>query len=455
MKNIKSKFSIATLAFLMLFSVSCKKGYFTDIDTNLDNPEKVTPKVLLPSAEASIAYSLGGDGSRFTSIFTQQITGGSRQFYAYNRYIMTEEDFNNFWDNMYAGGMMDLSDIIKQSDAKSGQYTIYGGVARILMAYSLGNMTDMFGDIPYAEAFKGSSNLKPAYESQEQIYIDIQNLLSAAIDSINNDDGNDLDAPGVNDFIFKGNTGNWVKLANGLKARYALHLTKRDPGAAQKALDALSAGALTSNSNDAAFTFGAANANPWYQYINERDDILYDGYLIQSMQNKNDPRYGVYIDTADVYWGTGYLGAYYAADNSPVDFFTYAEQKFIEAEANARLNDLVGAQAALTEAIAANMSKLGVDAADAATYQSSLPAFPGTKDSAIAYIMNEKYYAMYLSPEAWVDYRRTGQPELTPNDGVLSQIPRRFIYPTSERLYNPNGVNQNTNLLNPGLWWDN
>ena len=101
------------------------------------------------------------------------------------------------------------------------------------------------------------------------------------------------------------------------------------------------------------------------------------------------------------------------------------------------------------------MSKLGVATADAVTYQDSLPAFPGTKDSAVAYIMNEKYFAMYLSPESWVDVRRTGVPALIPNEGVLTQIPRRFIYPTNERLYNANGVNQGSTLLNPSLWWDN
>ncbi len=452
MKNIKSIVSIVTLLVVTLFISSCKKGYFTDVNENPNQPTEVSPNVLLPSAEISIAYSIGGDGERFSSIFSQYITGGSRQFYSYNRYIMTEEDFNNYWNNMYAGGMNDLNKIIELSDAKPGKYTVYGGIARILMAYSLGTMTDQFGDIPYSQAFKGLSNLKPAYDSQQQIYTSIQNLLKQGADSLANDGGDDLLTPNAEDKIYKGNTSSWISLSFGLSARYALHLSKRDATAAQKALDAIAA--QTAGFHDADYYFGSAYPNPWFQYIDQRDDILYDGYCIQTMLSKNDPRYGIYIDTADVYWGTGYIGPYYSVETSPIPLFTYYEQKFIEAEANARLNNLALAKSSMIAAISANMTKLGVASSDATTYLDSLPAFPGTVDSAVAYIMNEKYFSMYLQPESWVDFRRTGQPKLTPNDGVLTQIPRRFIYPTNERLYNSNGSNQGSTLLSPALWWD-
>jgi len=166
--------------------------------------------------------------------------------------------------------------------------------------------------------------------------------------------------------------------------------------------------------------------------------------------------------TADIYWGTGYLGAYFASINSPVTFFTYSEQKFIEAEARLRLSDDAGALLALTDAVTANMDKLGVAPADAAAYILANVNWVGTFDNKLELIMYEKYVAMFLSPEAWTDWRRSkdvnhpdGIPALIPsaNSVIGANIPRRFIYANSERLYNTN-CPQSSTLLIPRLWWD-
>jgi hypothetical protein len=67
-------------------------------------------------------------------------------------------------------------------------------------------------------------------------------------------------------------------------------------------------------------------------------------------------------------------------------------------------------------------------------------------------IITEKWIANYLSAESWTDWRRTGFPTLVPNNGIA--IPRRFIYPTNERLYNNNSLNNSSDLFSPPLWWD-
>jgi len=69
------------VAFLAVFSMSsCEKPYFEDINNDPNNPTAVPPKVLLPTIQASLAYAQGGDMARYTSLFTQQITGNARQF---------------------------------------------------------------------------------------------------------------------------------------------------------------------------------------------------------------------------------------------------------------------------------------------------------------------------------------------------------------------------------------
>ncbi|HET6991884.1 MAG TPA: SusD/RagB family nutrient-binding outer membrane lipoprotein [Bacteroidia bacterium] len=443
--NILKWFAIAMIAILPFDS--CKKTLLDDVNNNPNLPTAATPDALLPSAEGSLAFAQGGDASRFTAIFTQDVTGGSRQFFSYNRYIFSEEDFNNLWSlNLYAGPMEDLHDIITISQEKG--YKTYEGVAKILMAYTLGLTTDMWGDVPYSEAFQGDKNLTPKFDSQQEIYTTLQQLLTEAKNDLQASDPGEK-VPGGDDFIYGGDVSKWLQFDNALSARFYIHLTKVDPNAAQNAINALSAGAMTSNADDAQFLYGTSEtfSNPWYQYIEQRDDILYEGFLIDTMTALNDPRVAVYTNMYDA------GASKFAAINAPVPFLNYFEQKFIEAEADMRLNNVAAAQLAYTDAITASMNKMGVASSDITTYLAANGTLVGTPTQMLDQIMFQKYIAMYLQPESWTDWRRTDVPALIPNQGVISSIPRRFIYPTNERLYNPN-CPQNSSLLTPRLWWD-
>jgi len=96
----------------------------------------------------------------------------------------------------------------------------------------------------------------------------------------------------------------------------------------------------------------------------------------------------------------------------------------------------------------------GLDPAGAEemAYLSTYGVLVGDFNTDLQTIMTEKWIANYLHPESWVDIRRTGYPVLTPNNGP--QIPLRFIYPTNERLYNGNAINQNSDMFQPKLYWE-
>lgn len=444
---------IILITTMMVASESCRKGFLDGVNDNPNSPTSVIPRVLLPGAEGNLAYAQGGDISRFASIMTQYITGASRQFFAYNQYTFSEEDFNNVWNNLYAATMSNFHSIseINATEGTAGQYDAYDGVARILMAYSIGMSTDVWGDIPYTEAFQGNANLTPSYDKQEDIYATIQQLLDEGISILGNSDllGDDLESPGSEDFIYNGDLDEWVSFAHALKARYYLHLTKIDPNAAANALAEINAGGPIA---DALYPFTSAGPGPAFQYIEQRDDIVYDGACLQQMSAKNDPRYGVYVDVNGDYWYPGALGAFFAADNSPVILMTEFERKFIEAEVLARTGDNGGAQTAFTDAIQNSMDFYGISAEDADTYIAANGTLSGDVNSMIAQIIYEKWVANFLHPESWVDLRRTGTPVLIPNAG--GTIPTRFIYPTNERLYNSSIPDKNSTLYSPQLWWN-
>ena len=73
-------------------------------------------------------------------------------------------------------------------------------------------------------------------------------------------------------------------------------------------------------------------------------------------------------------------------------------------------------------------------------------------NAAIAKVSLQEYIALYLNPEAWTLWRRTGEPALTPVAGT-NGIPRRYLYPQTELSLNSANAPQST-LYSPKIFWD-
>lgn len=426
-----------------MFSTACER-YFEGVNDNPDQPSEVTPDVLLPAAIVTLGYGNQGDMSRYTSMLMQQVTGATRQFSTYQNYSITETETDNWWRfNIYAGGLMDLYVLNQQAEAN--EYTQYAAAAKALMAYGVMVTTDLMGDIPYSEAFQGADNLTPAYDSQSDVYNSINTLLdeartgfAAATAPV---------SPGSDDMLYGGDAAQWTKFCNFLSARAAIHLGKVSAANYQAALDAIDAGAFTSASDDAFFRWGAGatESSPWFQYIDQRDDIAYTGFIYDLMAGMADPRYPVYLDTANAT-----LGSYFSAPTAPFFYGSYVEQLFIEAEAAFQTGDLGRAATAHNNGVMESLARYGVtDAAFIATNASYTAA-----DITLEAIMVQKYVAMFLDTEVFTDWRRTGFPALIAVPGNITNdvIPRRMPYPQSERLFN--SANAPTASITSSVWWD-
>ncbi len=447
------KIKILLSVFLIsLFAFSCDSWIDSNLNTDPTSPMNVPLQVVLPTTQAGIAYVLGGDIGRFTGCFTQQFFGNNRQHLGIYNYTFKEDDISNAWNTMYAGPMKDLHHIIQTATENNSPH--YKGIAQILMAFSLGMWTDVCGAIPYSEAFKGNDNLTPKYDTQEEIYNSILSLLDDAITNLQQTTS--VFKPGSDDFMYGGKTAKWIKAAYTLKARYYLHLKKYN-----EALAALQNG-FTSNDDDLQFNFTdkETEANPLYQFDQQRGDISMGPALMNLMNNFNDPRRPVIAkpDEQGNFSENSPLGAFYASANSPVPFITYVEAKFIEAECQLALGNKTQAYNAYKDAIMASMAKMGVSDTDAQTYWSQSTVDVSENNLSLQNIIEQKYIACFFNPEVWTDWRRTGFPQLTPVSG--NRIPRRFPYPQSERLYNFNNVRaaepnfQDIDFIFQKLWWD-
>lgn len=456
MKKIIRYITLSVFMFSLFFT-GCEKWIDTDINIDPDVPSEVPLETLMPSMQAALAYHIGGNRAvKTTATLIQQMNGIDRNSNAEANYEISSTDVNDIWRRMYYQGMQDSRAIMELAEEKSSPH--YSGVAKVFMAMSLGTLTNLFGDIPYTEAFQGSEGiLTPAYDSQQDIYATIDLLLSQAITELQSTE-NVFDVEG--DYIYDGNTDDWIKAANSLRARYALYRGQY-PDALGYLANAFESG------EDFKMPFGTENnqANPIYQYNSIAvwgDDIVMASTFIDMLNGVSDPRLPFYADEAP---GGGYLGStpgteesnvsdlgdYNDTPDAPVLFSSYAEMKFIEAECYLQqaVPDNDAAALAYIAAVEASVDYVTEGADNEAWLDANIRTETGATIT-LEKLITQKYIAMYSTVVPYDDYRRTGYPALTPVAGA-GDIPQRFPYPQSEISYNFANVPSVPSLTAP-LW---
>ena len=460
MKKIKYLITTIALSALILLN-ACE---LEEANINPNDVTEVPTNVLLPYNQKSLAGLMIGTTQVMAGVFMQYYEGVDNhplplQIYKVDEALYTEWNFNDY----YNAPMANLKQMIDIAE-EDGFIPHYVGIGKTLMALSLGNVTSLWGDVPYSEALQGSLNLKPVYDSQESIYESIQQLLDDAIEAF--EMLNEGINPGADDLIFGGDIEKWKRTAYALKARYYLHLTKRTSdlafNAAQEALNAID-NAMISSDDDLVYQYGysASEQSPFYSYTRLKY-ILPNSSFTSLMFVLDDPRDTLFY--IKKYGKANLEKRYYSSPGSPVHMMTYYEQKFIEAEAILRINNLdtAAARLALEDAVYANMKKLSserIPDTEIENYIQRNIVLTGNFNSDLETIITQKYIASFASIESWTDYRRTGFPVLTSNEeGDHNQnpgggIPRRLPYCQNERLYNPN-IPTPLPTLQDRFWWD-
>lgn len=415
--------SIFTLLALLAIAPGCKK-YFDGKNTDPDNPLNVPPNIMLPGIQANLAYSMGGDAARYSSIYTQHIKGVSRQWAVLQDYKFLGEDVNTlFEENLYANVLVEINRMKKICTEKG--YHHYNGVAKTMEAYTLLFITDFWNSAPYSEAFQGVDNLQPRYDSQAELYTSVYTLLTEAENDLNQTDGGYL-LPGGDDQFFAGDITAWKGLVQFIRARAYLHLAKTNPANYQLALDAINAGGLTANVE---YGHNANHRNPMFQFNQERGDCSIGDYLSNLVTTLNDPRAALYVQPFDD------ANTFITPERSVV-LASLAEQEFIKAECNFQLSGGAAAYPFYINGINASFAQYGITGTAVTTYLAQPAVNPTPAALTLSDIMTQKYIALFMDPELFNDWRRTNLPALTPNAG--GNIPRRFPYPQQELNLNSN-----------------
>ena len=444
-----------TLAFILSLS-SCEKWIDTSLNTNPDSPADVPMNLLLPAIQQDLGYIMcGNDPVLTTGTWMQQFDGVDRQMYTEARYQLLPGDVNNFWSAFYPSILMNSKVLAEKAESQASPY--YAGAAKVIIATTLGIATDLFGDMPFSDAFKGTQNvLKPKFDSQEKIYDTLFTILDGAIADLSSAT-NAIALSG--DVIYGNSAAKWMKAAYSIKARHLLQLSEVNGNAAYTDALAAAADGFSSNADDYMVPWNSDNHNPIFQFMEQRGDIRMGGTLIDMMQASSDPRlpFYAYKDGNGNYTGSpagsgddlaSKPGVYVAGATSPSVLMTYAELKFIEAEAHFRLGHTVDAQAAFEAGVAASVLKV-TGAANTAWLDAHINGVTAT----LELIMAQKYIATFGNNQAFADYRRTGLPVVPVAEGaVIPAMPVRFPYAQEEITYN--GANVPSVTISTKIWWD-
>jgi hypothetical protein len=351
----------------------------------------------------------------------------------------------------------------------------YLAPAKIVYAWSFSMATDVWGPVPHAEALDPLVR-KPAYDNQQAVYESVVRLLDEAIDELQRPVF-PTRVPRVNDLVYGGEQYKWLRLAHVLKAqalmRPAYAAGQSAQNRATQALAALENG-FTGNLDDADFRYpnntAGRDMHPW-SVARLVAGYRVSQYYVTLLQARSDPRLNITANAASGNVRRGHKNgdpqgpdasysavANYFANDTLWSWKSYAEAKFLEAEARLIVSGAAAADAAYRDGIRANMQKMRVSASAINTYINARPNL-GTVANPLEEIMREKYIANYLKYEAWADWRRTTYPQLTPVTGALTNgIPQRFPWPATELSVNGENV-QATGIaaglagMSTPVWW--
>ncbi|MFN3951440.1 MAG: SusD/RagB family nutrient-binding outer membrane lipoprotein [Thermaurantimonas sp.] len=442
---------------LLLWSILLAGCRMEDINQNPNRPTEVPLNTLLPSAQRNLSNTVGREVWQYSNLLSNQMLGIQLQPQQISQYVVDEVFVGFMYSDFYIGVMHNLDIIIRRAEANGSPH--YAGVARVLMAYSLSILTTFWGDVPFSEALN-RENIHPRFDRQEDIYSTLDQMLSRAIEDLQTNQSNF--SPSTDDLFYGGNRTLWIKAANALRARLALHTIKRNPNATSAALNYLS---NTFSSPQEALVYKyqgtQTDPNPIYIYFLTNPNMVVHPDFRRLLTDLDDPRKGKLLYrkpfTADTI-----PGLVLSDIGAPFALIPFEEIHFMKAEIFVRQGQTALAQAELSSAIHENFRRImgedyNSDTADAYIAQNA--TLSGDLSSDLNKVMVQKHIALFTHHEPYTDYRRTGFPALIPHPNGANpqnpngQIPRRLIYPQIERLNNKN-FPQPAPDMQTRFWWD-
>lgn len=496
----KLKFIILFGSLLGIF-ISCTEN-FEEINTN---PNRTTVGMIQASGMFEpILYNSANQWLNRTHYYNDELiqftafTGGvTRREHLY--FLEESRDWGGFWDHYatYGKNIDHMHELAMEQGDKSLE-----AIALTFKVLFFSNMTDMFGSVPYEEAFSGrkvGGTLTPKFNTQKEVY----EFMFADLET-----ANDLYATNpvflnpTMDGMYEGKMESWRKFNNSLYLRLLCRVSGRpEMNVGTKMTEILNNSSkypiFTSNEDNATVKF--SGNDPYLSNFGTTSESEFTssgrkltrqliGMTVQTDQSGNqvyvDPRLPIIgkknniasVNPTNIWIGTksgctdqersivdkgsSWLNyKVFCRKDASSTYMDYAEVKFIFAEA--ALKGIISGGAATAKSyyeagVRASMEKWSAQGAysetptsittsEVDTYLASPLGSWDLASNKEEFLGNQKYLALFwVGMEAYHEYRRTGYPVLTIGEGTIYNdniLPTRFGYPPTTMSTNSENVN--------------
>jgi hypothetical protein len=423
----------------------------------------------------------------------------NREADKYNDIQSQGDIYERVFRGVYNGSIRNIVEVM-QMTGPGGDFenSARHAQANIIATLNFSRLTDFFGDIPYFEGGMGKYDiLKPVYDSQEMIYEDMVSRLQDAISVLKAASDSEI-YPSTEDPLFAGNRDNWIRFANSLRLRLAMHARFVDPTTYNAVItECLGEVLIEENSQNVKLAMEDSNNtslyNPWHnKYIDSQAGLYtlnWSEKFIETLKASNDPRLAFFAtkNNDDEYLGmpNGLNDTYYSgwsransslateeffAKDQPMYHMVASEIYFLRAEA---------ALFGLGSGDANTLYQTGIEMAmDQWSIEDSLvtkflteeaeASLFGDQENSFRQIATQLWISFVPAAfEGWTTIRRTGYPVIEQrtsdmySKGVTDgYMPTRLKYPFTVEA-SVNGVNQQAAIESMGgdkidlpLWWD-
>jgi hypothetical protein len=508
------RYYLFIIAAILFLGSSCKKDFLSVNETNPNTAKAVPGNLILPAALNATANIMNSPRNfDFVYLWYGQwsISSGYSQPNDLTQYNIRNSSYQGDFDAFYLAANA-FNDIEKNSSAPQEAY--YLAIAKIMKAYIFTNLVDLYGDVPYTEAFQGAANFKPKYDNQKTIYEDCVTQIEKAVAAIKAAPVDVTIVTSAYDIMYKGDMTKWIKFANTLKLRILLHqadMTGRYTSYIQPALAKISGGYIGTGEG-AMFNPGYLNSagkmNPlWGTFYAADGTTNADGIAyykagkdaINIMWNSipgEDWRVYAHFKEYNTSYALGgnYFGALVSSlagpavvsslgpgllksfDQSSIILSDF-ESLFLQAEAAQRgwIGTPADAKTFYYAALKANYTFLGLTAKKWLTTY----GITGTSDyddfvasnagyalidfdaatNKLQTIITQKWVSLLGNTpiEIWTDYRRTGFPTFIHWSADPLKLnatpPVRLLYPQREISTNEANVPTGINLFTSKIFW--
>lgn len=451
-KTMKLALAAAVPALLLAGCTDFLKG--PGLSQNPNKPVSATADQLWTDVEVAVMAQYENYPLMLFMVWSQNIAGVNRQWQTYATYSsgIDENAASGAWDQTYGpGGLRDIKTIEDSTTAKGA--IKWRGMAEVLEALYMGTAADIWGSVPYSTAI---TTAQPTFDTQAQVYTEVQATLNKAIADLASTDGITPSA----EFFYNSKASSWIALAHTLKARFFMHNAETSAGVYSTAiLDSVfkySSIGITSTGTEMLpvhngspgaqnlfFSFQVSRAgdvDPAATHINLTkaaglSSLLknwytpnqYGNYYGAMAATPNDPVAGLPSDS---------IAAFEVANDPAAawPFVGYAENQMLLAEAQCR--------GATGQSCAAGFATL--NAYRVGQGYSALPD-PVSDNVRISWILREKFVHAFFNMETWNDYLRTCYPNIPQPFGVdpaAAYVPARLPVGYTEQVTNPNMPSQ-------------